>query len=95
MSARRTTRASIRLSSRGASPAVTESATTPLRRAGPAALPAVNLRASTAYGQDPLFLATTRAGRHTGQVIENVLGDLLEPVREDVANPSQATRGEL
>ncbi|EHL01604.1 putative Spindle pole body-associated protein sad1 [Glarea lozoyensis 74030] len=52
----------------------------------------MSVRRTTPYGKDPLFLATTRAGRHTGQVIESVLGDLLEPVREDATNASQAAR---
>jgi hypothetical protein len=93
MSTRRNTRAASRQSSRGISPSYTESAAAPLtttRRAGPESLPAVNLRSSTAYGRDPLYLATTRAGRHTGQVIENVLGDIIEPVR---ATPAQETPG--
>jgi hypothetical protein len=93
MATRRSARQSSRQSSRGISPSYAEPAAAPLtvnRRAGPEPLPQVDLKSSTAYGKDPLSLATTRAGRHTGQVIENVLGDIIAPVR---ATPARETPG--
>jgi hypothetical protein len=100
MSTRRQTRAASRQSSRGITPSYTGGAVTPStinRRAGPDSLPAVNLRSSTAYGEDPTFHATARASRHTGQGIEDVIGEIIPvratPVRETPRAASQASRG--
>ncbi|KAG9235839.1 putative spindle pole body-associated protein sad1 [Amylocarpus encephaloides] len=84
---RRTTRATSRqASSRGASPAPSDVTATPKttsRRAGNATLPPVKLRASTAYGTNTVPVTASRAGPHTNQHISDVLGQILQPVREE------------
>jgi len=82
MSTRRSTRAA---SSRAASPAPTNASTTsrrPARRAGNAQLPALNLRASTAYGTNTTPLMTGRSG-HLNQQLGAVLQNILPPHNDD------------
>jgi hypothetical protein len=84
MSTRRSTRAA---SSRAASPT---DAPTPqrrtARRAGNAQLPAVNLRASTAYGTNTTPLMSGRSGHDNNQQLTDVLHKLLPPKADDTAS---------
>jgi hypothetical protein len=93
MSTRRSTRATSRqASSRGASPAISnpDIPNTPAsatrrtsRRAGNTTLPAVGLRASTAYGTNTVAQPGRAAGPQVSDQISNVLSGLLEPVPEN------------
>ena len=84
MSTRRSTRAA---SSRAASPT---DAPTPqrrtARRAGNVQLPAVNLRASTAYGTNTTPLMSGRSGHEGSKQVNEVLHNLLAPKPDDAAS---------
>jgi hypothetical protein len=91
MSTRRSTRATSRqASSRGASPAIsTADIPASPRRAsrrggstGNAALPAVGLRTSTAYGTNTVPEPARAAGPQVGEQLNSILGEILNPVTE-------------
>jgi len=89
MSTRRTTRATSRQAdSRGASPAVSvaDIPATPrrvARRSGNAPLPAVGLRASTAYGTNTVPQPVVSSGPQVSEQLTNVLDNLLQPIRQN------------
>ncbi|TVY35193.1 Sun domain-containing protein [Lachnellula occidentalis] len=93
MSTRRSTRAA---SSRAASPT---DAPTPqrrtARRAGNAQLPAVNLRASTAYGTNTTPLMSGRNGHEGNRQVNDVLHTLLAPkiINDDRASTAAGRSG--
>ncbi|KAF4637724.1 hypothetical protein G7Y89_g340 [Cudoniella acicularis] len=97
MSTRRSLRgASRQASSRGASPAVTDNPPTPrvsTRRAGNAPLPAVNLRASTAYGTNTVPAISSRSGHQPSQQLGDVLQNILKPVAEEETSNVSAAAG--
>lgn len=97
---RRSTRAASRVSSaKASSPALSEQDIPPTpsttaqrssrKAAASAALPAVGLKTSTAYGTNSTTQPTFMRGPETRDQINDVLGGILEPVREE-SSPSNA-----
>lgn len=86
MATRRSARATSRPVSSIASSANPDALSSPrvtTRRAGNAQLPAVNVRSSTAYGTNTVPALMTRAPQPQTQQLNDYLGNILDPVREE------------
>ncbi|KAH8678715.1 hypothetical protein BGZ60DRAFT_249419 [Tricladium varicosporioides] len=96
MATRRSARATSRPVSSIASSANPDGLSSPrvtTRRAGSAQLPAVNVRSSTAYGTNTVPALMTRAPQPQTQQLNDYLGNILDPVREEESTITVKPKG--